>query len=97
MNKYIRYFLLLVPLLCFFQIWCSLVFDIELPISFPYFFLGGDNPGLMDAIWTIIIIIFSFFIGSIYTARKKLWGWFTCYMLLGGVPIIIFLFGFIIG
>lgn len=84
MNNYIKHFFLLLPILCYLQVFNDLVFDIELPISFPYFFLGGDNPNIMDAIFTMMIIILSFVIGVIYTAYNKLWLWLFAYICFGG-------------
>ncbi len=96
MMRIVKFILLFIPLYWYLLLWDSLVFHIDIPrLS-----IGDDYPAWVeDIIGPIFLFLglpLSLLIGSVYTFLKKYWRWFTCYMLLGGVPIIIFLFGVII-
>ncbi|QUJ69102.1 hypothetical protein KDD30_07920 [Photobacterium sp. GJ3] len=92
-------FLLAIPLLWFAFLWLYFVVDIDLTPSW-LFYNAARRPeeppaeGLLpDDIFPLLFFFISpilFFIGSIYTAYKKLWWWFGVYMLIGGLPFGIF-------
>ncbi|CAM3611579.1 hypothetical protein [Vibrio aquimaris] len=82
MMTFIRYSLLLLPLCWYVLIWDSIVFNGSIPRPT----INNYPPwvdGLLVPIFWLVITPLSFFIGSIYTAYKKLWWWFAAYMILG--------------
>ncbi|MEF1257163.1 hypothetical protein [Vibrio sp. M260112] len=91
MIKYIRFVLLLMPLYLYILIWDSMVFHLGVP-RFNY----NAPSWIEDVVGPIALFVglpLSFFIGSIYTAYKKLWWWFAAYMILAGFPLSLFIFG----
>ena len=71
----VRYTLLIIPLIWFSALWIEALWGYRIYKLFDLgvlFFLFGTP--------TI------FFIGAIYTAHKKMWGWFAAYMGLAGLP-----------
>ncbi|KJY87794.1 hypothetical protein TW84_16065 [Vibrio neptunius] len=101
MRVLIRYILLAIPLLFLGLAWFGVVFGIDLiPDGFLHddtFEYSGDGKkptGFISQSWfdsvSIVAMVPGFFIGSIYTAYKKLWWWFGAYMLIGGLPVGIF-------
>ncbi len=50
----------------------------------------GVLPDSLIIVWVFFGVPLSFFVGSIYTAYKKLWRWFWAYMIIGGLPVGIF-------
>ena len=94
MSKFIRYPLLLIPLIFFVLVWFGVVFGIDIipdgvlyDDTVEYTGDGLKPSGLIPTslfnFFGIIAMIPGFFIGSIYTAYKKLWWWFGAYMILG--------------
>ena len=108
MTNYLRKILIFIPLFLLALIWLSAVFGIEfIPDGFlrdDTFEYSGDGKkpsGLISMGWFyttyFITLIVGLLIGSIYTAYKKYWVWFGAYMILGGLPIMLFFLGAIIG
>ena len=92
--KIVKYILLFIPIFWYIGLWGSFFFDIHL--------ITWNNPPALvdDLIGPILLIIgapLSFIFGIIYTAYNKLWLWFLGYMILGGLPLILFFLGAIIG
>ncbi len=102
----LRYVLLFFPLLWFLYLWLTIAFGIDTHIdglfydSFPH---PEDPPsiGLLPSSLIPFLMFIGtpvmFIIGSIYTAYKKYWVWFGTYMILGGLPVMLFFLGVIIG
>ncbi|MDO6707521.1 hypothetical protein [Photobacterium sp. 1_MG-2023] len=101
MSQIFRYSLLLIPLCFFVLLWLGVVFGVDIvPDGVLYddtveYTGDGIKPsGLIPTslfdLFGVIAMIPGFFIGSIYTANKKLWWWFGAYMLIGGLPVGIF-------
>lgn len=93
MIKYLRTILLILPLYSYILIWDSMVFHVGVPsisngYNYPAWFEDVVGPILM-----FLGLPLSFFIGSIYTAYKKLWWWFAAYIVLAGIPLCIFTLG----
>ncbi|MUK94281.1 hypothetical protein GNP80_17800 [Aliivibrio fischeri] len=92
MRKIIKRILLLFPLYWFVLLWCWHVFNI--PIDFGIIYddeYDGYGPKPLGLIPNSLALFFlfigtplMFFVGSIYSAYKKLWWWFGAYMVLGG-------------
>lgn len=92
-------FFLIIPLIAYLDLLLSIVFNIQL---IPDWFFYNTEPHPEDPpqqgwipdsliiVWVFFVVPLSFFVGSIYTAYKKLWWWFGAYMLLGGLPVGIF-------
>ena len=94
MRIFFRYVLLFIPLFFLGLAWLGVIFGIDpIPDGFlrdDTFEYSGDgkkptglvSQNLFDSI-SIVAMFPGFFIGSIYTAYKKLWWWFGAYMILG--------------
>lgn len=82
----------MIPLLWFFHVWLSMFFGIDLISSWLFY---DSNPSLndpppqgliSDSFMPILYLctpIF-FFVGTVYTAYKRLWWWFGAYIGFGG-------------
>ncbi|MFA0553997.1 hypothetical protein AB4538_24460 [Vibrio lentus] len=104
MKTIFRYFLLFIPLFFLGLTWLGVVFGID-PIpdgflrddTYEYSGDGQKESGLISLSLVNTITFIAIGPGSIicliYTAYKKLWWWFTAYMILAGFPISIFMFG----
>ena len=104
MKIFLRYVLLFIPLFFFGLWWLGVDFGID-PIpegllrndTYEYSGDGGKDTGLISQNLVNFIVIVAMlpgsFIGSIYTAYKKLWWWFAAYMILAGFPLSLFMFG----
>ncbi|GLT16932.1 hypothetical protein GCM10007938_07090 [Vibrio zhanjiangensis] len=84
--------LLFIPLLVFIHIWLTFVFGVDVTPDWLFYDTQphSEDPSptglLPDNLYFVIMFIacpLSFFIGSIYTIYKKLWGWFAAYLILG--------------
>ncbi|MBP3155250.1 hypothetical protein [Aliivibrio fischeri] len=97
MMKVVKFILLFIPLYWYVLLWDGFVFKIGIPEP-P---IGNDVPSWVES-WLVPLFWFvgtplSFFIGSAYAFRKKYWVWFGAYMILGGLPVMLFFLGAIIG
>ncbi|MBP3139598.1 hypothetical protein ACTFQF_19630 [Aliivibrio fischeri] len=108
MINCLRKILLFIPLLLLALIWLSVVLGIDFipddifrDDTFEYSGDGKKPSGLISMEWFyttyFITLIVGFLIGSIYTAYKKYWVWFGAYIILGGLPVMLFLLGTIFG
>ena len=101
MKIFLRYVLLFIPVLWFLSLWLTIVFHVDLEID-GLFYDPSPHPedpppiGLFPSSLLILLVFIGtpimFFIGSIYTAYKKLWWWFAAYMILAGFPLSLLFF-----
>ena len=71
----VRYIILIWPLYWFVNVWLVFVFNVDTDLEI-----------VPDPIATLFFLFGTptiFFIGSIYTALKKMWWWFAAYIVLG--------------
>ena len=101
MKISLRYVLLFIPVLWFLSLWLTIVFHVDLHIDGLFYepspYSGYPPPiGLFPIVFLPILTFIGtpimFFIGSIYTAYKKLWWWFAAYMILAGFPLSLLFF-----
>ncbi|WP_076587979.1 hypothetical protein [Vibrio ostreicida] len=92
-------FFLIIPLIAYLDLWLSVVFNIQLTPDWLFYNTEphpedppqqGVLPDSLIIVWVFFGVPLSFFVGSIYTAYKKLWRWFWAYMIIGGLPVGIF-------
>lgn len=85
MRSIIRFILLAIPLLWFVDVWCSLVFGINIDSGLEF-----NNSVMFENLlflWWFVGVPVSLVSALIYTFKRNYWIWFAAYMVLGGIPV----------
>ncbi|GLT17765.1 hypothetical protein GCM10007938_15430 [Vibrio zhanjiangensis] len=83
MIKYIKFIFLFIPLYCYVLVWDSMVLHLGIPRLNSDYNYPAWVEDIIGPILLLVVMPLSFFVGSAYTAYKKLWWWFAAYMILG--------------